>query len=515
MSQFRDPRTTMRLGHASMLGWLLAILGLAALGLFEADGEDPLMTRILAAMAVVAVIALASACWQHRLEIELFRQKAVTDRQNAQIHERDAATGALTRRVFISRCGERLKSVPGSGGHALLLIDLDHLKQINDAYGHDMGDAALRHLASVAGRLFPGSIIGRVGGDEFALLTQCASPIGATRLAGRFLSELDRTVYHSGRPMNLSASIGIACACACGDTALFDDLMQYADLALYQSKRNGRAQATLFESEMLRDQKHIRYIERELRAAILLNELELAYQPIVRVDGTLHGLEALVRWRHPLRGVIPPVDFVPIAEQSMLIDLLGEWVFRRACRDGMGAGSLSIGVNFSASQLKRDDVVAMVDRVLAETGMPASRIVIEITESVAMNANEHVIRRLTALRALGVRISLDDFGTGFCGFSYLRTFPIDSLKIDRSFVARLGDSEAENVLITALASVANAMGLSLVAEGIETAEQMVLATTAGCRLLQGYHIARPQPWSDIETMLAGEGAIVSTKAAAA
>ncbi len=196
-----------------------------------------------------------------------------------------------------------------------------------------------------------------------------------------------------------------------------------------------------------------------------------------------------------------------MAEQSLLIDLLGEWVFRRACRDGVETDRLSIGVNFSASQLKRDDVVTMVERVLTETGMPARRIVIEITESVAMNANDGVIRRLAALRALGLRISLDDFGTGYSGFSYLRAFPIDSIKIDRSFVVKLGDSEADNVLITALASVANAMGLAIVAEGVETAEQMLLASTAGCKLLQGYYFARPQPWSDIQAMLARGGPV--------
>ena len=495
----------MRISHYSMVGWLLAIIGLSVLGLTGASSEDLWHTRILAATTAVAVIALFWACRQHRLETELVRQKDATDRQNALIHERDGVTRTLTRRVFITRCGAQLKIAPASGGYALLLVDMDYLKQINDAYGHDMGDAALRHMATVARRVFPGSLIGRVGGDEFAVLIECASPEAATRLAESFLIALDHTAYHAGRPLNLSASIGIAFGP--GDTALFDELMQYADLALYQSKRNGRAQATLFENEMLRDQKHTRYIERELRAAILLNALELAYQPIVTAEGKLHGCEALVRWRHPSRGIIPPVDFIPIAEQSLLIDLLGEWVFRRACRDGAETDRLSIGVNFSASQLKRDDVVTMVERVLAETGMPARRIVIEITESVAMNANDGVIRRLAALRALGLRISLDDFGTGYSGFSYLRAFPIDSIKIDRSFVVKLGDSEADNVLITALASVANAMGLAIVAEGVETAEQMLLASTAGCKLLQGYYFARPQPWSDIQAMLARGGPV--------
>jgi len=503
----------MRLSYVCLVASLLATMSLVGLGLAGAPFKEGWLAQLLMAAVLAVLIALFWAGRLHRLVVKLFRHMETSEIEQARAHERDVATGALTRRVFIASCERCLKSLAPATGYALILVDMDHLKQINDAYGHDMGDAALRHLTTVAEQVVPSAILGRVGGDEFALLTECGKPEAARQLAGRFLTELDRTVYHAGRPLNLSASIGIAFAP--DDSSFFGELMHFADLALYESKRNGRAQATLFETEMLRDQKQNRFIERELRAAILLNELELAYQPIVDGDGALYACEALVRWRHPARGIIAPMDFIPIAEQSLLIDLLGEWVFRRACLDGLAADPLFVGVNFSASQLKRDDVVSMVERVLFETGMPARRVVIEITESVAMNANENVLRRLRALRALGLRISLDDFGTGYSGFSYLRSFPIDSIKIDRSFVTKLGASEADDVLITALASVANAMGLSIVAEGIETEEQMLLARMAGCKLLQGYHIARPQPWSAIEGMLAGAPPTEAADSAAA
>ncbi|MEX6507372.1 putative bifunctional diguanylate cyclase/phosphodiesterase [Jiella sp. M17.18] len=446
------------------------------------------MTSILVAVAIFLALVLLLRL-RERVRAKLDEWELLRKRE-ALLLRRDELTGALNRSAFIADCAMRLRRADFR--HALLLhIDLDYLKQINDGQGHDAGDAALRQLGLVVRRCCPGALFGRLGGDEFALLLEADPLPDSAVVTAQLFGDLAQPVWHKGRQLKLSASIGVV-KVAAGDGDV-DEAMKRADLALYESKRNGRAQATVFRREMMVDYKHLRFMERELRAAILLNELELDYQPIFERDAAIRGWEALVRWRHPVRGRIPPNDFIPIAEQSLLIDMLGEWVLRRACLDFRDIPERLVGVNFSASQFKRDDVVAMVQRVLGETGMPASRLVIEVTESVALNLHEDIIRRLQALRAMGVRISLDDFGAGFCGFAYLRSFPIDSIKIDRAFVAKLGTTEADDVMLTALSSVARAMGVSVLAEGIETEEQLVLAKAAGCDFFQGYHLGRPQP----------------------
>lgn len=472
--------------------WLLGILGVASAAL-----------RLSGSLAALALAGAVVCAWGatlllmahlRRRVIAIHREREALREREAYGHSHDDATGALTRASFLAACDERFRKTEAGESHALLLIDLDYLKQINDAFGHEIGDAALRRLSSVAEAVAPDAFFGRLGGDEFALL-QHGSPERAVAVASRFLADLAQTVNCAGRSISLSASIGIACAS--GPRIAIDEMMRHADLALYESKRGGRAQATLFDIEMLRDQNRDRFIERELRAAILMDELELAYQPIVGVENELRACEALIRWRHPVRGVIAPSDFVPVAEHSLLIDMLGEWVLRRACRDFAEEPQIKVGVNFSASQFKRDDVVSMVERVLRETGMPATRLVIEITESVAMNASEAVLERLRRLRAMGIRVALDDFGAGHCGFSYLRNFPVDSIKIDRSFVGKLAESEVDRTILLALTQVSHALGLRIVAEGIETEDQRLIAGVAGCNFFQGYHIARPQPFAQL------------------
>ncbi|TFF19153.1 bifunctional diguanylate cyclase/phosphodiesterase [Jiella endophytica] len=441
------------------------------------------------AMQALATLAVAAGLFEMRRAFSASVDRELRlARQRESAYRYDEMTGALNRAAFIGECETKLHERRADSGY-FLHIDLDYLKRINDSLGHARGDAALRHLADIARALAPGCAFGRLGGDEFALLMMHRPHGEAMGFANRFLSQLSMTVWHDGQPLNLSASIGVAPIV--GEISGFDELVHRADLALYQSKRNGRAQATLFENEMLTDLRYTRLIERELRAAIMLGELELVYQPVLRRDGSMAGCEALVRWRHSLRGMISPAEFIPVAERSVLIDLVGEWVLRQACRDMREFPEMYFSVNFSANQFKRDTVVAMVQSVLAETGIAPPRLVVEITESMAMSHSEDVRERLNALRSLGVKIALDDFGAGFSGFAYLQSFPVDAIKIDRAFVTKLGTSAASNVMVTALVSVAHAAGMHVVAEGVETAEQHRLGAEAGADLFQGYHLARP------------------------
>ncbi|NDW06859.1 putative bifunctional diguanylate cyclase/phosphodiesterase [Jiella pacifica] len=447
-----------------------------------------LVSWIFALQAALGTVVFFGLFAMRRTFLSILAEEDRINRDRARTYRHDSVTGALNRAAFIDLCETALRTrKPGCG--YFLHIDLDYLKRINDSLGHAKGDAALRHAAEIARGLAPDSAFGRLGGDEFALLVMNRPHGEAMAFAERYLAQLAMTFWHESQPMSLSASIGLARIEP--DVVGFDELVHRADLALYESKRNGRGQATMFEDEMLRELRHTRRVERDLRAAILLGELELVYQPLATANGSIVACEALVRWRHSLRGVIPPAEFIPVAERTILIDHLGEFVLRRACLDMQAFPELMFGVNFSANQFKRDGVVSMVEAVLAETGTSPSRLVLEITESMAMSDDEDVRRRLTALRGRGVRIALDDFGAGFTGFAYLQSFPVDAIKIDRSFVSKLGTNSASNVLVTALVNVAHAAGIRVVAEGVETEEQHRLAKAAGADMFQGFLLARP------------------------
>lgn len=429
-----------------------------------------------------------------RTETELGRLRAHQE-ELVERHVIDEITGLLTRRAFLEAADEALKSREAGASLAFFALDMDNLKVLNDSFGHRAGDFALSHIANTLTRLAPRAVAGRLGGDEFAFIMPCAGEADAVAFGTLFAQALNKPVMAGGRRLSLSASLGVVMVP--DRTVYLSEAMQFADVALYAAKTAGRNKTCVFDAEMLAELKHRRLIERELRAAILLNELDLHYQPIHGPDHKLVGVEALLRWQSPSRGAISPARFIPIAESTALIDQLGEWVLRRALADARELPEVVISVNVSANQLKRDDVVDMVTRVLAESDFPATRLVLELTESAAINATPDICRRLQALRDMGIRIALDDFGTGFCGFDYLRHLPVDSIKIDRSYIARLGDSETDNVFVSALASLASAMRLSVVAEGIETEKQMLLAKTAGCTLFQGYHLARPMSKQDL------------------
>ncbi len=500
MSIFTNIRNHSKRGYY-VLQALFAASALTLAWSLAAFGDAGMLTSALAFCLAVNLTAIVVLYYLQRTIGERLRRASMDEIETARVMNTDALTGAMMRGAFLDELQRALGRPLAPRQATLVLVDLDHFKQLNDSFGHPFGDAALAHLVRLIGRLFPDVMIGRLGGDEFALLIRDCD-IAATEARCRLLMEALRAgMVHDGHTVSLSVSMGAALAPAhAGQPA---NLMLLADLALYESKANGRGRMTVFDTDLLAEKRHRRFIERELRAAIYLNELELHYQPVVNADGSTYAVEGLVRWRHPVRGLIPPGEFIPVAEATSLIDTLGAWVFRRACLDSAAFPGCRISINVSGEQLKRDEFVAMLGRVLEETGCEAGRFVLEITETAATAATPEILRRLEAARAMGFRVALDDFGTGFCGFNYLKTLPIDAIKIDRSYIKSLSHDEVARVFVSALAQIAHIQHLVIVAEGIETEGDLALARAAGCNRFQGYHIARPAPKEALATFFQG------------
>jgi diguanylate cyclase (GGDEF)-like protein len=402
---------------------------------------------------------------------------------------RDALTGVFNRAHFIDVMSSQVyHGAERPVGY--LQIDMDNLKILNDTAGHGAGDAALVRLARVLERVAPGSTIGRLGGDEFGLvIAGHDNKAGLRRLGEELLRQLDQPITIAGRPTRLSASIGVALSPQ--DAVDPVDLISKADLALYKGKKAGRHSVVCFEPDMLGDERQRRFIERELRAAVLMDELELHYQPIFDAKRSVRSYEALVRWRHPVRGIVAPGHFIPIAEESDLIDKLGEWVLRRVCRDLWRLGGFPVALNVSPMQLRRVDFAERFAAVLRDTGTDPRRIVVEITETVPLHAGQRELANISALRALGVRIAIDDFGAGHASLQYLRGFAFDIIKIDRSYVANLGSNRVDGMIVSAICDIAQSLPAEVIAEGIETAEQLALLVSAGCTGFQGYLLGRP------------------------
>ncbi len=476
---------------------LLLSIGVAVLGAL--DMLDDLPSNTAFAVSIVATsLALLVLMYMRSSVVHWLQSAAAAEAEKHQFLTRDAMTGAMTRRYFLEALRERLGTSRNKREASLLLIDLDHFKQLNDTFGHQFGDRTLAHLVKTADRIFAGSVVGRLGGDEFGVIVPHSDLAAINKDVRQLLDAMRTGKSHEGKIIPLSISVGVALAPVHASNTT--ELMLLADLALYESKAAGRGRVTVFDEEMLSEKRYRRLVERELRAAVYLGELELHYQPIVNADGSAYALEGLIRWRHSVRGLISPAEFIPIAERSTLIDMLGEWVFRRACADIGHFQGRRISVNVSGEQLKRDEIVTMCDRVLRETGRSAAQFVIEITETVATAATPEILRRLEALRGLGFHIALDDFGTGHCGFNYLKTLPIDSIKIDRSYIRSLAHDQVAQIFVSALAQIARIQNVAIVAEGVETAEEFALAKAAGCNRFQGYLFGRPVPRDKIGSL---------------
>ncbi|SUB00069.1 Cyclic di-GMP phosphodiesterase Gmr [Pannonibacter phragmitetus] len=407
--------------------------------------------------------------------------------------EHDALTGVGNRNWLLARAGECLENALADGSNiSLLMVDLDNFKAINDMRGHPVGDEILNMVAQRFSEVCAGRAdLARIGGDEFAILHVGQSRQNTEALANELITSLNAPLLTDSGSYTVGATIGIACAPRQADT--IDDLMRCADIALYKAKRSGRGQALYFEAEMDREQRERREMEAALRRAIEKGGLTLAFQPIVSAQtGHIQSCEALLRWNDPFIGPVSPADFVPIAEEAGLIVPIGEWVLREACKRAAGSQhEISVAVNLSPLQFAAAGLVDAVKWALEETGLPAQRLILEITESVLIQDAGSTAEILGQLKALGVRIALDDFGTGYSSLSYLRHYHFDKIKIDKSFVSELGDGGESMAIISAVIILARSLKMEVTAEGVETEEQANQLRLMGCSSLQGYYFGRP------------------------
>ena len=395
--------------------------------------------------------------------------------------------------------GQIAKSLLRAGAEpaevALLFLDLDHFKDVNDTLGHPVGDLLLLSVAErLATCVSDTACVARLGGDEFAVLSLGREqPQPAQALAARIIEVLSQPYLIQDRTISISASVGIAVAE--GPDFDADLLLKQADLALYQAKAQGRGVCCVFTAAMDEELRARLALEMDLRKAIEERQFELSYQPIFDLKSSkLCGFEALLRWHHPERGLVGPAEFVPLAEETRLIVDLGEWVIRQACMDAAQLpGDLRIAVNLSPVQLIFGDTVAVVRDILNETGLDPARLELEITETALLANDNRNLGTLRSLKELGVRIVLDDFGTGYSSLSHLRLFPLDKVKIDRSFVRDMTAHSDSAAIVTAVAALAAELGMTTTAEGIETQDQLDAVDRAGCTEAQGYLLGKPQP----------------------
>ncbi len=422
----------------------------------------------------------------------------------------DALTGLPNRALLLDRLNQEVaRARRGGPPPAILFVDLDNFKVINDSLGHAAGDVLLvavaRRLRELVREI---DTVARFGGDEFVIVL--GAPVdaaGAIDVAHRINAAMTQPFRIQGRSISVTTSIGIAT----GLDAQIDrnDLLRHADIALYRAKARGKNTFELFDDSMHAAAIRRLELESELREALVRSEFALHYQPKIALQsGAIVGAEALVRWLHPTRGMISPMEFIPIAEETGLILALGAWIVREACGHGAeylrhyrGHEPFTISINLSGRQFAQPDMVELLSAVLQETGLPPANLTIEITESVAMGDAETTIARLQQLKGLGVNLSVDDFGTGYSSLAYLQRFPVDVLKIDRSFIAQLGEAAAATAIVTAMISLAHTLGLRVVAEGVETLQQLQVLRNLGCDRAQGYYFSKPIPSAAFAALL--------------
>jgi diguanylate cyclase (GGDEF)-like protein/PAS domain S-box-containing protein len=403
----------------------------------------------------------------------------------------DALTDLPNRAAFTKHLGATIEQAAANNQtFAVLCLDLDRFKEINDTYGHLVGDGLLQEVARRLQSAAEGAFVARLGGDEFTLVATGPQPASAEALAQRLLAEFTNDFVIDGRRLRNATSIGVAIYPTDGSDAI--TVVGNADAALYRAKAEGRGSVRFFEAQMNAQLRERRAMQRDLEAAVVNGEITLHYQPQMRIGSAVNGFEALARWKHPERGWVPPNVFIPLAEESGTILQMGEWILREACREAASwPRPLNIAINLSPVQFRDGDLPTLVHTILLETGLAPHRLEIEITENVLIDDFSRALSMMRRLKALGVRISMDDFGTGYSSLAYLQAFPFDKIKIDQSFISSVVANPQSAAIVRAVIGLARGLNLPVIAEGVETQDQLSFLAQESCDEVQGYYVGRP------------------------
>lgn len=498
------------------------------------------ITWILAAMGVVGLLIVISAGWQlakgitrpianldkAAQEISAGERNKVTVSSNDEIGRlatsfngmidaivereekishialHDTLTGLPNRKYYRDQLDYTLKRKADSDLLAVFYLDLDNFKSVNDTLGHPMGDALLKQVAVRMENAVDGNLIARLGGDEFAVIVDnVKSPAAITTIAEQLTHAFAESFHIDGHVLPTATSIGIAVAPQDGHTA--EELMKNADLALYRAKQEGKGCYHFFEQEMDELARKRRETEIDLKTAIEKGQFELHYQPLFNTEQQrINGFEALIRWNHPERGMISPLDFIPLAEETGLIVQIGEWVIKEACNQAAKwPEHLRIAINVSPVQFRTKGLNSVLLQALGQSGLAPGRLELEITESLLIENVAETLTALHSLREIGIRVALDDFGTGYSSLSYLRSFPFDKIKIDRSFVVDILSDKGSAAIIQAITGLAAALDMDTIAEGVEIDEQVDMLVKNGCKNIQGFLLSRPVPIGEVDTLI--------------